>query len=148
MHKIQNPAIMDKSIFTNKSITPNDNDLIGPLGNTCKLWHLIEDYVHLKYPKAFDEWNFSGEKYGWSFRIKDKKRTIIYFLPRDQFFKVAFVYGQKATDMIVKSNVSEWIKKELESARVYAEGRGIRLEIRDETILDDIKALVDIKLAN
>ena len=137
---------MDKSIFTDKSKTPNNNDLIGSLGNTFVLWQLIRDYTFLKYPEAFDEWNFSGEKYGWSFRIKDKKRAILYFLPRDNYFKVAFVFGQKAMDVIMKSSISSSIKSELESAKVYAEGRGIRIDIMDELLIPDIKELIDIKL--
>ena len=139
---------MDKSIFSNKNNIPDNNDLKGSLGDTYNLWLLIKDYVHLKYPNAIDEWNYPGEKYGWSFRIKDKKRAIIYLLPREKSFKVAFVFGQKATDIIMKSQISIVIKKELDSARVYAEGRGIRIEIKDEMFIDDIKELIDIKIAN
>jgi len=139
---------MDKSIFIDKAKVPIDKDLTEGLGETYHIWQLIKDYVHLKYPKTFDEWNFSGEKYGWSFRIKDKKRAIIYFLPRDKYFKVAFVFGQKATDLIMKSNISNAIKTELDAAKVYAEGRGIRIDVNNETIINEIKALLDIKLAN
>ena len=135
-----------KSIFTDKDKLPNDNDLKESLGYTYQLWQLIKDYVISKYPKGFEEWSCS--KYGWSFRIKDKKRAIIYFLPRDRFFKVAFVFGQKATDMIMKSQIANSIKTELDSAKVYAEGRGIRIDILDKMIISDIQELIDIKLAN
>jgi hypothetical protein len=135
-----------ESIFTDKNKLPNDNDLKESLGDTCQLWHLIRDYVISKYPKGFDEWSCS--KYGWSLRIKDKKRAIIYLLPRDRFFKVALVFGQKATDTIIKSQIANSIKTELDSAKVYAEGRGIRIDIKDKMIISDIKELIDIKLAN
>lgn len=139
---------MDKSIFTNKINTPDELVLADALGFTFQWWMMIKDYVHEKYPKAMDDWNFPGEKYGWSFRIKDKKRAIIYLLPRDKFFKAAFVFGQKATDAIMASNISNAIKDELNSARVYAEGRGIRIDVKDETIMKDITLLIDIKLTN
>ena len=122
--------------------------MIEALGITYHLWQMLKDYVHLKYAGSFDEWNYSGDKYGWSFRIKDKKRVILYLLPRDKFFKAAFVFGQKATDVIMKSNIADAIKTELNSARVYAEGRGIRIEIKDQIIINDIKQLIEIKLAN
>jgi len=138
---------MDISIFTDKNRVPDNNDLSDSLGNTYGLWHQIRDYAHLKYPDATDVWNYPGEKYGWSLRIKDKKRAIIYLLPRDKYFKVALVFGQKATDSIMKSTISDAIKKELEAAKVYAEGRGIRIEIKDEMLIRDIKKLIDIKLA-
>jgi hypothetical protein len=139
---------MDKSIFTEKAKVPTDDDLIERIGVNYHLWQLIKDYVHMRYPKAIDEWNFSGEKYGWSFRIKDKKRAILYFLPRANYFKVAFVFGQKATDMVMKSKISNAIKTELDAARVYAEGRGIRIDVNSLEITDDIKELINIKLAN
>lgn len=134
-----------ESIFTNKNKQPNDYDLKETLGDSYQLWQMITDYVSLKYPAGFEEWSCS--KYGWSFRIKDKKRAIIYLLPRDRFFKVAFVFGQNATDLIMNSRITVAIKSELDAAKVYAEGRGIRIDINDKVIFDDIKKLIDIKLA-
>jgi hypothetical protein len=137
-----------KSIFTDKNAIPNNTDLIESLGSTYQLWQHIRDYVFSKYTNGFEEWYYSGDKYGWSFRIKDKKRAIVYLLPRDKYFKAAFVFGQKATDQILLSSISKEIKTELEQAKVYAEGRGIRIEIKDEIILNNIKLLIDIKLLN
>ena len=137
-----------KSIFTDKTKIPVDNDLMEALGSTYNLWQTLQEYAHLKYPEATDEWSYTNEKYGWGFRIKDKKRVLVYLLPRDKFFKVAFVFGQKATDAIMISTVSEEIKRELEAAKVYAEGRGIRIDIRGSKLVNDIKNLIDIKLAS
>ena len=139
---------MDISIFTDKKKIPGSDDLIISLGDTYELWQTIVNYVHLKYPNSLDEWNYSGDKYGWSFRMKDKKRAIIYFLPRDKYFKLAFVFGQKATDLIMQSKIANAIKAELDSARVYAEGRGIRIDIKNKMIINDIKILIDIKLTH
>jgi len=139
---------MDSSIFTDKKIMPEDDDLLVALGNLYEMWQQVTRYVHLKYPSAIDMWNYSGDKYGWTFRIKDKKRAIVYLLPRDRFFKVAMIFGQKATDAIMDSQVAETLKSELASARVYAEGRGIRIDVLNETILNDLKTLIDIKISH
>jgi hypothetical protein len=139
---------MDISIFTNKNKKPENNDLKASLGSCYPLWIKIRADVFKKYPDATEEWNYSGIKYGWSFRIKDKKRAIIYLLPRDKYFKTALVFGQKAYDRILDSHISGSIKKELENARVYAEGRGIRIDIKDDSLLADIFKLIEIKLAN
>jgi len=139
---------MDISIFTDKKITPSNDDLLVTLGNTYQMWELLTEYVHFNYPAAVDMWNYSGDKYGWSFRIKDKKRAIIYMSPRDKFFKIAMIFGQKATDAIMNSQVNTYIKSELASAKVYVEGRGIRLNITDDTILNDLKILINIKISH
>ena len=139
---------MDLNIFTDKLKKPEDADLKASMDSLYALWVELRNYVFENYPKAFEEWNYPGLKYGWSFRIKDKKRAILYFLPRDKYFKVAFVFGQKATEVIMGSAISADIKKELMLARVYAEGRGIRIDVKETINIKDIKKLIDIKLAN
>jgi hypothetical protein len=138
---------MDKSVFMNKGTIPTDAEVEQLLGENISHWNDIVDFVVMRYPKAIKEWCYAGKNYGWSFRLKDKKRVIIYLLPRDNFFKVAFVFGQKATDMIMDSTISSDINKELASAKVYAEGRGIRIDVKGKLILEDIKKLIEIKLS-
>jgi len=139
---------MDSSIFSDKAITPTEDMLALALGNLHSKWNEIKAYVIDKYPLAKEEWNFPGQKYGWSFRIKDKKRAIIYLLPREKYFLVAFVFGEKAANEAMASDISDSIKNEISSARVYAEGRGFRIEVKDISLLEDIKKLIDIKLAH
>ncbi len=139
---------MDTSVFSNKEIVPGDQDLAIALKETHHLWNSIRDYVQKMAPDSAEEWKYSGKKFGWSFRISDKKRVIVYLLPREAYFKVAFVFGQKATDAIMDSTIRDAIKKELQAAKAYAEGRGIRIDVQEETILEDVKHLITVKLAH
>lgn len=137
-----------KSVFTEKEIQPTNETLSKALGDLYPLWKTISDYCIGMYPDAIVHWHFSGEKYGWAYRISDKKRVLIYLLPRDGFFKVAFVFGQRAMNEIEKSSIAESIKQELKEAKVYAEGRGIRIEVKNNYILNDIQELIAIKIQN
>jgi len=139
---------MGVNVFMDKEKKPGDGDLAAALGATFGLWLALRNSVLEKYPAALQEWHFPGQKFGWSFRIKDKKRAIIYFLPRDGFFKVALVFGAKAVAQVLAAEISPVIKSELEQAKAYAEGRGIRIDVRDGAGLADINKLVEIKLAN
>ena len=139
---------MDISIFTDKARHPVNKDLVSALQETYSIWESLRDYILEQYPGAVEEWNYAGKNYGWSFRIKDKRRAIAYFLPREGYFKVAFVFGGKATEQIMNSNVTDTIKDDLDRAKVYAEGRGISIPVKDESPVADIKKLVVIKLAN
>lgn len=138
----------DCSIFTDKAQRPRQEDLIIPLGETYELWQQSLQYILQEYPEGIEEWNFPGKKYGWSFRIKDKKRAIAYFLPREGYFMIAFVFGNKAMEQVLESTVADDIKQRLLQARAYTEGRGIRIEVRHRDVLNDIYSLVKIKLAN
>jgi hypothetical protein len=138
---------MDISIFTDKSKTPSIEEIKNLGDEYFDLWREICDYVLEMYPSAVAEWNYPGAKYGWSFRIKDKKRAIIYLLPRDEFFKVAFVFGKKAFDKIMNSDICEFIKKDISEAKAHVEGRGISIDVNIE-IIPDLKKLIQIKINN
>jgi hypothetical protein len=139
---------MALSIFEDKSVRPDDQMLAEALQASYKWWQEIKEFVIQQYPQASEEWNHSGKNYGWGFRLKDKKRAIIYLTPSDKFFLFSVVFGKKATQEALHSNISEDIKKIINEAPVYAEGRGIRLEIRSAAIIADLKKLILIKLQN
>ena len=127
---------------------PTDQELKEKLDTTFITWNKLKSYLNENLKAPGEEWNFPGKKHGWSFRMKSKKRNIIYFLPKEDFFQVAFVFGQKVTDKVLESSVADFIKTELQNAKVYGEGRGIRIDVENEDIMEDIKILIHIKLAN
>lgn len=135
-----------QSIFLDKNHQPTQIDLQNGIEVTFPVWKMIEAYLNEVYPKVESKWHFTSAKMGWSFRMSDSKRVLVYLLPRDKHFKVAMVFGQKATDLVLESEVSESIKTELKAAKIYAEGRGIRIDIQDDAQLEDLKKLIQIKL--
>lgn len=138
---------MDTSIFTDLNLRPCTEDLKTPLGTNFQHWMETRDYVFSQYPQAMEEWHVSVKKYGWSFRIKDKKRAIVYLSPRQGYFKLVMVFGQKATDKILADQINPSVKEELMASKVYMEGRVLLLDIHDGSLINDIKKLIDIKLA-
>jgi len=135
-----------QSIFMDKGKMPVEAELKSALSKTYPYWKTIEEFTLKAEPAAKGNWHFSGVKFGWSYRISDNKRVVIYLLPRDKFFKCAFVFGGKAYDAVIESDVSAEIKNELKAAKPYAEGRGIRLEVKSKAIIDDLMVLVKIKI--
>lgn len=138
----------ERSVFTDKNNQPSLSDLMVALGSNYAYWERISQLIFSKYPQAISAWHYPGQKYGWNLRIKDKKRALIYLLPREGYFMVAFVFGDKAVAEIMKAPISPGIKTELQQARKYAEGRGIRIEVKDDSPLADVGQLIDIKLRN
>lgn len=137
-----------KSVFTDKTKVLSEEDLRQALGTSFILWESLAEFTKTFYPSYIESWIFLGDKYGWNFRISDKKRALLYLLSRNGFFKAAFVFGQKATDKILKSGISESIKNEIQSAKVYIEGRCIRIDVKDTSNCDAIKKLITIKISN
>ena len=139
---------MTDIIFNDKLKSPVNAELKRILGKTFPIWNALIEYTKNAKKDAEAVWNFSGPKYGWSLRIKEKKRIIIYLLPREGYFKTSFVFGEKATNVALNSEISDKIKNQISTSKVFAEGRGFRLDINNAGIIKDIKRLIDIKLAN
>ena len=138
----------DISIFATKECKPEEKDLSEKLGAAYALWNNLVEYVMKRYPFGLEQWSYPGRKYGWNYSIRDKKRAIIYLLPREGYFKAAFVFGDKASEAVWNSSVSADIKQELKKSTRYAEGRGIRIDVQNDEVLPDIKQLVEIKIAH
>lgn len=136
----------DSNMFMDKSAMPDDAALRSALGDTHRLWCALRDDTFASVPRAAEEWKYPGAAHGWSYRIKDGKRNLLYFLPRDGFFKIAMVFGERACEAVYSSDVSDSIKQALREARPYVEGRGIRIDVRTDADLGDIRTLLGIKL--
>lgn len=134
-----------KSIFTDPNQEPNQEAVQQELGNLYELWLQLETYTLAKSLKSKGIWVYS-KSFGWSYQIKDPKRVVVYLLPRAGYFKVALVFGPKAYGTIQQSAIHPDILAELAQAKVYAEGRGIRIAVTDREVVQDLIQLVAIKI--
>jgi hypothetical protein len=131
-----------------KSGTPSAAALARTLGATQPLWDELVTHLEATYAPVVSEWKPSRTNPLGFLRLIRKKRTILYLLPRDGYFLTAFVFGEKATGAVRASDVPAAVVTALNAARVYAEGRGIRLETRTAQDVATMKKLAAIKMAN
>ena len=81
------------------------------------------------------------------FRLKHNKRTIVYMTPCRRFFLAGFALGEKAVKAARESTVPAPILAAIEAAPKYAEGRGVRIEVRNKKTLEGVVRLALIKMA-
>lgn len=134
---------MEPSIFKDESNEPDDSKLSRALGKSYPLWDELRQYVFGLCPSTSEEWNFS--KLGWNHRIRDKKRVIIYLQPHDGYFTASLVLGGKAIKEALAGDLSEEALAVISSAKTYAEGTGIRIDVKHKKTLADIKILTALK---
>ncbi|MGD0858986.1 MAG: DUF3788 domain-containing protein [Terracidiphilus sp.] len=133
--------------FIGKATLPTPEEVSAALGSTSEVWKQLVDWL-AEQGVADQEWKSSSAKYGWSLRLKLKKRTIVYLGPCHGCFRVAFVLGDRAVAAARKCNLSKGALKLLDEAPRYAEGTGMRLMVKAAKDLAAIKKLALIKLAN
>ena len=93
------------------------------------------------------EWKHYGAKSGWILKLLLKKRNLFFLTPGDGHFRVAFVFGEKAVEAIAEGGFAASLVGELQAARKYAEGRGLRIEVESDADVRTVVALAKIKAA-
>jgi hypothetical protein len=136
------------SVFVDKSKPPQDVDLAAMLGSTFVFWNELKRLVASRFAPLLVEWGFSSKKTGWGLRLKREKRIILYMTPCKDHFMVSFALGEKAVAAAHKSDLPPSVLKVIDSAKKYAEGRGVRLEVRSVEDVRNVEKLAAIKMAN
>jgi hypothetical protein len=139
---------MALSEFADKSRQPTDDDLAATLGQTFDAWIELKALVVARYPQASSVWAFGGKSIGWGLRLKVQDRIILYMTPCQNHFLVSFVLGERAVKAAHASGLPAAVLSSVDSAKKYAEGRGVRFEIRTIDEIRHMATLATIKMAN
>lgn len=139
---------MALSSFDNKEISPNDQTLDEMLGESSGFWSSLKEQLQEKYGPLAEEWNFSGKAYGWSFRLKQAKRVLIYMTPCEGYFLASFALGERVCSVGRNTGLQPSVVELIDSAPKYAEGRGVRIPVKTKDDVDDVVKLAGAKAAN
>ena len=134
--------------FVNHADKPTSEELSAALGLTNGIWNRLVEAMSEEYGVNVQEWTSYSPKYGWSLRLKLKKRNILYMAPYKGCFQVAFILGDKAMKAVKQIKLPQHVTTAIENATRYPEGTGIRLLVKRMSDLASIEKLAAIKLAN
>ena len=136
------------SALDDKAREPTDADVAEVLGDASHLWTDLKGLMASQFDPLVEDWTFSGKKWGWSLRLKHKKRAILYMTPSTGFFYVGFALGEKAVAAAHASDLPQSLLEIIDSSQKYVEGRAVRLEIRSAADLENVTNVAAIKMAN
>jgi hypothetical protein len=112
-----------KNAFVGKKEQPTVAELDAALAATAPLWHDLINWIATEHAVVDIEWKSSATKYGWSIRLKLKRRNIVYMSPADGCFLVSFVLGDRAIAATKETPFPAAVRKAISEAPKYAEGR-------------------------
>ena len=136
---------MAGSILDDKTHKPDAGTLAEALGETAGLWQELRADLEHEHGELVEDWKFYGRKSGWTLKLLRKKRNLFFMTPQNGFFRIAFVFGDRAVAEVDRSGLPESIKETLRTARKYAEGRGLQIEVTSSEDIETVKKLVRIK---
>jgi len=131
--------------FTNNNEPPDAVRIKEILKDKYLVLEAIRKFIHENIGETVEDWKYYGEKNGWVLKTYLKKRNLFFIGIYDDYFRIAFVFGDKTFKLIMESPVSIKTKKTLNEAKKYAEGRAIHFEVRDDQDLEDIETLIRIQ---
>jgi hypothetical protein len=139
---------METSVFKDKNVRPDAELLASALGTNHKHWEVIQNYLSEHWGAVSEEWKFYGPKSGWQLKVLLKKRNLFFLTPLPGRFRVAFIFGDRAVTVIEASDLAAALKKELHDAPRYAEGRGLRVDVLNDTDVKNVYRLLAVKISH
>jgi len=139
---------MALSAFDDKSHEPEEPELQGTLGRAGARWDELVAYIASEYAPLTTKWGFAGAKWGWSLRLTQKMRTVLYMTPQERCFLVGFALGERAVRAAHAIPLADSVLAVIDEAPKYAEGRGVRIEVRTKKDIETVKRLAAVKMAN
>jgi len=135
------------SAFDDESRPPEDADLARALKSSFAFWKDLKKRIASRFTPLSFEWGFTSKTTGWGMRLKHKERIILYMTPCEGYFLASFALGEKAIKAAYDSDLPTSILKVIEGAKKYAEGTGVRLEVRTAKDVRNVETLALIKMS-
>ena len=136
---------MTLSGLTDKSHPPTDEDLRFVLGKAHDAWARLIVLVTERIGPISEVWAFTSANTGWGLRLRRNERIIVYMMPGHGQFLVSFALGEKAVAAANAEKLPASVLKAIDAAPRYAEGRGVRFEVRQSREVVSLAALAKIK---
>jgi hypothetical protein len=127
---------------------PGRSDIRQVLGRSAAAGDELRTRISKHFGNVTEDWAVPARKYGWSLRLRLRKRTIIHLSPRAKHFIAASILGERATAAVRGSELAPEVIAPVEQATRYKEGRVIRLKIRIKRETEVVEAPARIRMAN
>jgi hypothetical protein len=133
--------------FDDADAPPTERTLAAVLRRAHGSWELLRRTLQAAHGPLAEQWQFAGKAFGWSLRLRQGKRVLVYMLPCPSFFLASFALGEKACRAARSAGLPEPLLAVLDAAPKYAEGRGVRIPVRTRKDVDGVVRLAALKAA-
>jgi len=139
---------MAENYFIEKKTKPDLTSVKNILCDSYNIWENLLNQLKKDYKFISEEWKYYGTKYGWSQKIYLKKRNLFFFTACEKCFIIAFNFGDRGVKAVENSNLPGNLINKLVNAPKYAEGRGIKIIVQNESDIGQVLCLIRIKIEN
>jgi len=131
---------------------PSNEDIREYLGDAKSIWDELTAYIEEAYQiKHQVDYSKCSAQPGWNVKYKKNNKSLCTLYPMVGYFIALVVVGPKEEEevkMSMDSGLFTTYVKELYGKTVYsAMGRWLMIEVKEKTVLNDIKNLLRIRIS-
>ena len=138
-------ALVPLSVFHDKDRVPTDDAVRRVLGDAHATWVQLLDLVAERIGPVSEVWKCGNARTGWGLRVSQDDRVILYMTPQPRQFIVSFALGERAVEAARLTRLSASVLQAIDAAPRFAEGRGVRVTVRDGRDIPTLTQLAQIK---
>ncbi len=135
---------MSVGFFLDEKHKPTSKEILAAIGSKQPLWGELMQFIKGNY-RVKEEFVFGGKKYEWAFRFRKRGKTLLTAYPSKESFVVQIVIGPTVSEEAFSLNLGKNVRKILENAHPYPDGRWLFIKTGSMRDIQDIKQLLLVK---
>lgn len=136
---------MVQSVFIDQHHVPQAEELHETLGSAGPLWDQLNCML-TNVVVAQGTWVWNGRRPGWELHFRRSGRPLTTLLPTENAFVALILLGRHEAAEAGWLDLGERTRATFAGARQYPEGRLVDVHVRDRDDLEDVTALLAVKL--
>lgn len=136
---------MQQQIFNNPQLSPSPELLQKGLGDNYANFDAV--MTLLVERGVVSEWNYYKDGKSWLCKAQYKKKTVLWLSVWDDCFKLSFFFTEKTKASIDALPINIVIKDEFNKQKATGKLILLLLEIRSESMLNDIEKILEYKIS-
>jgi len=130
--------------FTDKEHRPTEEEVLAAVGTSRPWWENLNRFVADNY-RIKEDFAFYGKNYGWAVRFRKGGKALLSLYPGKGSFTVQIILSQAQSEEALGIDIGDKVRKTIEEAPPFPEGRWLFIKVESEQDLTDVKQLLMVK---
>jgi hypothetical protein len=136
---------MEQPVLGDKDQFPTEEVIYSHIGKSKALWLLLFEYIHQNHPDFAEQWRYYLDGKSWLLKVSRKTRTIFWLSIVEGSFRTTFYFTDRAENAILKSTLSDELKRQYRSGKRHGKIRGVTILYKYKRDVGYARQLIEIK---
>ena len=139
---------METRHLIDEKVEPNEKLIFSIIGDKQEVWKETMTYLDNSSGSISYVWKYYKDGKCWMLRVLRKKNTVCWIHLLNNTFRIAFYFAERLENVIYNSYLSQELKDQYKHAKAFNKSRAIFIDVAKHADINQIKTLIDLKLAN